>query len=57
MAIPAGVLHPGTNTIRLELTGAGDKDAQLDDLGVLQMSLEQTFAQTPKGAAALEVHP
>ncbi len=57
MAIPAGVLHPGRNSIRLELTGAGEKDAQLDDLGVLQMALEQTNTPVPTGTGTPEVHP
>ena len=42
MAIPAGLLHLGKNTIRLELTGAAGKTTQIDDLGVLQMALEVT---------------
>jgi hypothetical protein len=44
--IPAGLLHPGKNTIRLELTGMAGKDEQLDDFGVLQLALE--FAWAPK---------
>jgi hypothetical protein len=48
MAIPGGVLHPGKNTIRLELTGAADRNAQLDDLGVLQMALEHADAGSPR---------
>jgi hypothetical protein len=44
MPVPTGLLRPGKNTIRLELTGAADKNAQLDDLGVLQMGLEQPDA-------------
>ncbi len=47
MAIPPGLLHSGTNTIRLELTGAADKNAQLDDLGVLQIALEQADKGNP----------
>jgi hypothetical protein len=42
--IPAGLLHPGKNTIRLELTGSAGKENQLDDLGVLQVALEFTDA-------------
>ncbi len=57
MAIPPGVLHLGRNTIRLELTGAGEKDAQLDDLGVLQIAIEQTDAPTSKGAETPDKHP
>ena len=38
MPIPAGLLHPGKNTIRLELTGTAEKETQLDDLGVLEMA-------------------
>ena len=40
MAIPPGLLHPGKNTIRLELNGTDEKDTHLDDLGVLQIALE-----------------
>ena len=46
MAIPVGLLHPGKNTIRLELTGTAEKQTQLDDLGVLEMALE--LAPTPE---------
>ena len=42
MAIPAGLLHAGKNTIRLELTGTAEKNTQLDDLGILQMALTLT---------------
>jgi len=38
--IPAGLLHLGKNTVRLELTPTADK--LLDDLGVLQIALEFT---------------
>ena len=44
--IPAGLLHPGKNTIRLELTGMATEEKQLDDLGVLQMAVE--FRSTPR---------
>ena len=47
MAIPAGFLHPGKNTIRLELTAA--RDTQLDDLGVLQMALTLITKGNAKG--------
>ena len=43
--IPAGLLHAGKNTVRLELTGMADKSKQLDDLGVLRIALEFTLAR------------
>ncbi len=48
MPIPPGLLHRGSNTIRLELTGATDKNGQLDDLGVLQIALEQADKENPR---------
>ncbi len=42
--IPAESLHPGKNSIRLELTMATE-EKQLDDFGVLQMAVE--FRQAP----------
>jgi hypothetical protein len=57
MAIPAGLLHPGKNTIRLELTGAAEKDTQLDDLGVLQMALDLAKPTAPEGSGAQSVRP
>jgi hypothetical protein len=44
--IPAGLLRPGRNTFRLELTGLAGKDVGLDDFGVLQLALE--FLAGPK---------
>jgi hypothetical protein len=47
--IPGGLLHPGKNSVRLELLA--DRHKRLDDLGVMQMALEfgtLTHA-TPKG--------
>jgi hypothetical protein len=41
--IPAGLLRPGKNTVRLELTAMDTKE--LDDFGVLQMALE--FRRAP----------
>jgi hypothetical protein len=38
--IPAGLLHPGRNAVRLELTGMASKSKELDDLGILQIALE-----------------
>ena len=38
--IPAGLLRPGKNTVRLELTGMATNEKQLDDFGVLQMAVE-----------------
>jgi hypothetical protein len=52
MAIPAGLLHPGKNTIRLELTGTAEKDTQLDDLGVLEIALELRTPPNAKGRGA-----
>jgi hypothetical protein len=51
--IPAGLLRPGKNTIRLELTGSAGKENQLDDLGVLQIAIEFTDApgRTPVAPA------
>jgi hypothetical protein len=43
--IPPKLLHPGKNTVRLELTGMVSKPNQLDDLGILQTAIE--FAATP----------
>ena len=57
MPIPAGLLHPGKNTIRLELTGAAEKDTQLDDLGVLQIALELGIPPGPKGSGAQSARP
>jgi hypothetical protein len=37
--IPDGCLHPGKNSVRLELDPSADRK-QLDDLGVLQITLE-----------------
>jgi hypothetical protein len=38
IAIPNGLLHPGKNTLRFELTTTADN--LVDDLGVLQIALE-----------------
>ena len=38
--VPAGLLHPGKNSIRLELTGMANEEKQLDDFGLLQMAVE-----------------
>jgi hypothetical protein len=40
IAIPAGLLRVGKNTVRLELTGMATKSKELDDFGVLQLALE-----------------
>jgi hypothetical protein len=55
MAIPAGLLHPGKNTIRLELTA--DKETQLDDLGVLQMALMLTTKGNAKATGSPAAPP
>ncbi len=39
--IPRGLLHPGKNTVKIELTSAA-RSKELDDLGVLQIALEYT---------------
>ncbi len=46
--IPAGLLKPGRNTLRLELTGMKGKAKELDDLGVLQIAVE--FRMPPAAA-------
>ena len=38
--IPAGLLKPGQNVLRLEQTGIASDPTWLDDLGVLQLALE-----------------
>jgi hypothetical protein len=40
ISIPTGLLRPGKNTLRLELTGMASKADQLDDFGVLGIALE-----------------
>jgi hypothetical protein len=45
--IPAGLLHPGQNTFRLELTGLAGKDVGLDDFGVRQIALEFVSGSKP----------
>ncbi len=40
LAIPRGLLRPGRNVIRLELTGDHDPRPNFDDLGVLQIAVE-----------------
>jgi hypothetical protein len=57
MAIPAGLLHRGKNTIRLELTGTAEKDKQLDDLGVLEIALELRTPPNAKGRGAESGRP
>ena len=57
MAVPGGLLHPGRNTIRLELTGMADKPSQLDDLGVLRIGLEQIKAVDAKRNGARPAQP
>ena len=57
MAIPAGLLHPGKNTIRLELTGTAEKETQLDDLGVLEMTLELRIPANAKGRGPASGRP
>ncbi len=47
--IPAGLLHAGKNTLRLELTGMASKAEQLDDFGVLGIALD--FRRKPNGAS------
>jgi hypothetical protein len=57
MAIPAGLLHPGKNIIRLELTGLAEKETQLDDLGVLELALELRMPAHVKGRGAESRRP
>ncbi len=40
LPIPRGLLRPGRNVIRLELTGDHDPRPNFDDLGVLQIAIE-----------------
>jgi hypothetical protein len=57
IAIPAGMLHTGKNTVRLELTGTADKETQLDDLGVLKMAIELLREADSKGRGAQSGRP
>ena len=57
LPIPAGLLRPGKNTIRLELTGSAEKEKQLDDLGVLEMALELRMPPNTKGGGARSGRP
>jgi hypothetical protein len=57
LPIPAGLLHPGKNTIRLELTGSAEKEKQLDDLGVLEIALELRMPPNAKGRGAESGRP
>ncbi len=50
--IPDGLLHPGKNAIRLELTPDFERHKQLDDLGILQIALEFGTTATRPAAAA-----
>jgi hypothetical protein len=38
--IPGGLLRPGKNTLRIEVTGTSDSPKLFDDLGILQIALE-----------------
>lgn len=40
LAIPRGLLHPGKNAIRIELTGDSDPRPKFDDMGILQIAVE-----------------
>lgn len=40
LAIPRGLLRPGNNAIRIELTGDSDPRPKFDDMGVLQIAVE-----------------
>jgi hypothetical protein len=51
VAVPAGLVRAGKNTIRLELSGAGQKEAQLDDLGILLIALDARIANPAAGKA------
>jgi hypothetical protein len=45
--IPAGVLKPGKNTVRIEQTGIASDPNWLDDLGILQIALWFSTAGEP----------
>jgi hypothetical protein len=53
--IPAGLLHAGKNTLRLELTGMANQAKELDDIGVHQIALE--FAAVQKAAPQPAARP
>ena len=40
LPIPAGLLKPGTNTLRIEQVGKANDPEELDDLGVLTIAIE-----------------
>ena len=44
--LPAGLLHPGTNTIRFEQNGRSDNPGAFDDMGLLEIAIE--FAPPPR---------
>lgn len=52
LAIPRGLLHPGKNAIRIELTGDSDPRPKFDDMGILQIAVE-----FPEPAAAADTSP
>jgi hypothetical protein len=45
--IPAGLLKPGKNVLRLEQTGIASDPTWFDDLGVLQLALEFAASGEP----------
>ena len=46
LAIPAGLLRPGANALRIEQVGDADDPGELDDIGILTIALE--FAEGEK---------
>ncbi len=40
LSLPAGLLHPGVNAIRIEQIGQQTDPKELDDLGILQLAIE-----------------
>ena len=46
LPLPAGLLHPGINTIRFEQVGRSDNPSAFDDMGLLEIAVE--FAPPPR---------
>jgi hypothetical protein len=55
MPIPAGLLRPGKNTIRIEQTGIASDPNWLDDLGILQVAI--LFSRSGGPAAGRDENP
>jgi hypothetical protein len=56
ISIPPGLLHPGKNTVRIELTSAS-RAKELDDLGILQIALECRSSPTRRAQVAKPGEP